>query len=267
MSPAPKKSRKRSRKKPSYLAGITKTAARWFLLLLVVFPVLLILRPRFEAPKWIYPDLGVRIPPGWGAVGFDVSHWQGRIQWDQVNSGEVSPEFVWMKVSEGTAILDDQYRRNSKGAGKVELRHGAYHYLHPNAGGAEQATYFLKHADLKSGELVPVLDIEENSGMSVAEVQQEVLDWLEGVSASCKCEPIIYCSRYYFETYFQTDKRFENHRFWVALYGRRQLELAEGDKRIILWQFSDQGQINGIPEKVDLNVLRQGLPLESLLIP
>jgi lysozyme len=164
-------------------------------------------------------------------------------------------------------ILDDQYRRNGRGAGKVELRHGAYHYLHPNAGGAEQASYFLKHADLKSGQLVPVLDIEESSGMSVAEVQQEVLDWLEGVSTSCNCEPIIYCNRHYFETYFQEDERFNNQYFWIALYERRQLEEAEGDERIILWQFSDQGQINGIPERVDLNVLRDGLDLDSLLIP
>ena len=45
---------------------------------------------------------------------------------------------------------------------------------------------------------------------------------------------------------------FPDHKFWIAAYSKRPNSII--DKRILHWQYSENGILPGIEEDVDLNV-------------
>ena len=46
---------------------------------------------------------------------------------------------------------------------------GAYHFARPEGGDATQeALYFLKHARLQAGDMLPMLDLEDPEGLTPA---------------------------------------------------------------------------------------------------
>ena len=52
--------------------------------------------------------------------GIDVSHYQGRIDWDQV-AGSEKICYVYLKATEGATYVDDTYERNLREAKRVGL--------------------------------------------------------------------------------------------------------------------------------------------------
>src|SRR3954471_18906381 len=105
--------------------------------------------------------------------GIDVSHWQGQIGWLQV--GAAGYDFAFAKATEGTTYTDPTYGTNRSGAGAAGMKFGAYHFARPAAGsdaaavasGTAQADAFIAYAQPRRGDLLPVLDLEKNGGLSV----------------------------------------------------------------------------------------------------
>jgi lysozyme len=202
-----------------------------------------------------------------GILGIDVSHYQGRIDFEkippQLNNQKI--EFVVIRASMGKDGVDEHFRRNWKGFRKLSLKMGAYHYYRPNENSRLQAENFIKTTALKSGDLIPVLDIEKHSTIQSRDKLREGLkNWLKIVEAHYGVKPMIYTGdRFFWEVLH--NQGFDEYPIWIANYNSI---LEPVTDNWTIWQFSEKGSLAGITEKVDLNVLVGGKKqLEELVLP
>jgi lysozyme len=90
--------------------------------------------------------------------GIDVSHHQGRIDWDKIKEG--SFKFVFIKATEGGDYSDPEFKRNWREASKVGLLKGAYHFFTFCNPGIEQAYNFINTVPIEPNNLPPAVDFE-----------------------------------------------------------------------------------------------------------
>lgn len=187
---------------------------------------------------------------GFHSHGIDVSHYQGDINWDRlIKKSSVKISFVFCKATEGTNLLDERWKENCRELCKRNIPVGAYHYFKPNKDAARQADFFLKHYKPKQTDLPPVIDVEEE-GSSPVQLRNDVKQWMDIVQKKTGRQPIIYTNYYMFTTIFKP--HFRRYTFWIANYSDRPERMK--DERIQYWQYTDQGMVPGIEEKVDLNM-------------
>ncbi|WP_395044864.1 GH25 family lysozyme [Flavobacterium sp.] len=185
-------------------------------------------------------------------IGMDVSQYQGKINWEEVDSVEnkFPLKFVLIRATAGNNKEDSQFDSNWKGAKKNNFIRGAYHYYRPNENSIEQADNFIKTVKLKIGDLPPVLDIEKlPENQSIDSLKVGLRRWLKKVDQHYKVKPIIYTGERYYNDFLKDE--FSEYTFWVANYNFF-VENIENDWQF--WQFTEKARINGINENVDLNI-------------
>jgi lysozyme len=219
------------------------------MLLLIAGSLYYMNRPRFIR----YPAFGISIPRHYEIHGIDVSKYQHRIEWQDVQQMQVDGVkigFCFIKATEGVSSVDSRFHRNWKGARNVGLPRGAYHYFIPTRSGKEQAKNFIDEVEIQPGDLPPVLDIEVLQDVNKAVLQQRVFEWLQLVEAKYGMKPIIYTGADFY-TKNLADK-FSDYPLWVAHY------LVKDKPRVYrdwhFWQHNEAGRVNGIDAPVDFNV-------------
>ncbi|MDC1431340.1 GH25 family lysozyme, partial [Bacteroidia bacterium] len=60
--------------------------------------------------------------------GIDISKYQKNINWSLMVKRN-KPDFVFVKVTEGTTIVDKMYRSHKRNLEKHDILHGAYHFM------------------------------------------------------------------------------------------------------------------------------------------
>jgi lysozyme len=170
------------------------------------------------------------IPEGFSSFGIDISHHQGKIDWQKL-------------------FVTERFGNNRKALREIGIPHGAYHFFNSKSKPRPQAKHFLMHWKPEEFDLPPVLDVE-SEGFSDADLIAKMKIWLEEVETATGMRPIIYCSLHYFETKFAAD--FKEYTFWIAAYSRKPKCIE--DSRIIHWQYSETGALPGFSENVDFNV-------------
>lgn len=203
--------------------------------------------------KW-QANYGVEIyPDGYSIHGIDISHHQGEINWSKLKNAEVNGEpisFIFIKATEGQNHIDENFNDNFYQAQEYGFLRGAYHYFKPNISASAQAKFFLKQVHLEEGDLPPVLDIEEKGTLTIEQLRKASLTWLKIVEKKYGVAPIIY-TNYKFKKDYLNTKDFEKYPYWIAHYYVRSLAY-KGKWRF--WQHTDCGRLEGIKEKVDLNI-------------
>lgn len=201
-----------------------------------------------------------------GILGIDVSEYQGRIDFAglQLQLQNRQIEFVVVRATMGKDGKDSRFKQNWEGFRPLPIKRGAYHYYRPNENSSLQAQNFIKTAQLKSGDLIPVLDIEKHSTIQSRDKLREGLkNWLNLVEAHYGVKPMIYTGdRFFWEVLHE--QGFDEYPIWVANYN----PIMEPEtQNWTIWQFSEKGSLPGIGEKIDLNVLVGGEDrLNELLI-
>ncbi|MES2747351.1 MAG: GH25 family lysozyme [Bacteroidota bacterium] len=184
--------------------------------------------------------------------GLDVSQYQGEINWVEIDSVEdnFKLDYVLIRATAGSDKVDSQYKDNWKGAKKQQLIRGAYHYYRPNENSLEQAKNFIQTVKLNKGDLPPVLDIEQlPNNQSMADLKKGLHRWLDKVEANYNVKPIIYTGEKYYESFLKEE--FKGYTFWIANYNFFVEEIKDD---WLFWQFTEKATIDGINEKVDLNI-------------
>ncbi len=226
--------------------------------------------------KWInyrkakftrYPEFGISIPVDYGIHGIDVSRYQRLIAWEEVrkmNVNDVQLGFAFIKATEGIGNVDPQFSRNWKKTRSNNVVRGAYHFFIASKDGKMQAENFIRRVELESGDLPPVLDVEQKFGVSTRQLQKEVKVWLDVVENYYKVKPIIYTNVDFYNQYL--GKEFDKYPLWIAHYYVKEQPRISRDWSF--WQHNDQGNVNGIMAKVDFNVFKgDSLDFKELLIP
>jgi lysozyme len=227
----------------------------------------LYIKQRFFKAGFVhYNEFGIDIPTNYSIHGIDVSHHQDEIDWELVKEMKVKNinlSFAFIKATEGTNIVDDNYKQNMEGALEVGIARGAYHFFIASRSGKQQAENFITTVNLKKGDMPPVLDVEKANGATVLELQDRVAEWLEIVEKKYKVKPIIYSNADFYKTYL-ADK-FDDYPLWVAHYMVKDKPNINRDW--IFWQHSESGHVTGIRSNVDFNVFNgSGYELKNLLI-
>ena len=183
--------------------------------------------------------------------GIDVSHFQGEIDWPSV--GGAGLHFVYIKASEGLHTTDPHLAINWAGARKQGLRTGPYHFFHPDEDATAQARHFLAQLDAAqidlAGALPPVLDIEIAEGVKSETFRDDVLAWLTTVEQATGCTPILYTSPNFWAK--EAPGKIHHHGLWLADYAAAPT-VPPGWHHWTFWQHSQDGQVAGVPTKVDL---------------
>ena len=197
-------------------------------------------------------DFVLNIPSGFNSVGIDVSHHQGEIPWKELFSKsplDTLIDFVYCKATEGSTHVDTEWETNRAILNDLCVNNGAYHFLNTNTYSVPQAKHFLTFWKPRDIDLPPVLDVE-TEGPSDKILIDNMYDWLEYVEKETGVKPIIYTSLSFFETKFKNE--FKDYQFWIASYTYKPSSI--NDKRIIHWQFTDQGTLPNLEHTVDVNV-------------
>jgi len=201
-----------------------------------------------------------------GILGIDVSQYQGRIDFAglQLQIQNKRIEFVVVRATMGKNGVDARFIRNWEGFRPLPVKRGAYHYYRPNENSTLQAQNFINTVKLKSGDMIPILDIEKHSTIQSKDKLREGLkNWLKIVEKHFGVKPMIYTGDSFFWEVLH-DHGFDEYPIWVANYN--QIVEPETEDWTI-WQFSEKGSLPGIGEKIDLNILEGGKErLEGLLI-
>jgi GH25 family lysozyme M1 (1,4-beta-N-acetylmuramidase) len=189
--------------------------------------------------------------------GIDVSKYQGMIDWPAVSSTPV--RFVIIRATMGNRYRDGRYAENHSGATTNGFVVGAYHFAKPSSAlwdARAEADHFLSVARLASGDLVPVLDIEEAGGLSPTQLRAWARAWLERVRSRTGVRAMIYSGNHFWHGSMQNTSWFGElgHPLWVAHWYVRTPDVPGhrwAGTGYTVWQWSATGKIAGIKGDVD----------------
>lgn len=250
-----KKHTKRRGRKSRSLFSRAPSYVLWTLLGFVVVIYCVFFYRTFVTPysfRWkalygttIYPDGKIR--------GVDISHYQDNINWDKLRNALIHDtpiRFMFVKATEGTDIIDENFNLNFYNARKCELIRGAYHFYSTKTSASKQARFFCKIVQLEDDDLPPVLDVENIGDLSPEQLRKEVLTWMDIVEKHYGVTPILYTS-YKFKTNYLNTPAFDKYPYWIAHYYVTKLEYKG---QWTFWQHTDAGRIDGISGYVDVDV-------------
>jgi GH25 family lysozyme M1 (1,4-beta-N-acetylmuramidase) len=217
-------------------------------------------------------DDGPALVSGSWTPGVDVSHWNGTIGWAKVAASGI--RFVIMKATDGRSYVDPTFATNKSGAAAAGIAVGAYHFARPDttAGDAvAEADHYISVARLAPGNIIPVLDIEERTSLSVSARIAWVQAWLQEVRKKLHVHPMIYSGPYYWQNYMGDTQLFaeQGYPLWLAHWTTGTPTVPGGrwaGKGWTVWQWSNCGSIPGIKGCVDRDRLN-GSSLRRIRIP
>ena len=215
------------------------------------------------------PAPGSPFPPRRSLDGVDTSHHQsGRIDVKAAQAAGV--RFWYAKATEGTTFIDKTYRKRMREARAAGMPVGAYHFARPDGGdAAAEARFFLEHADIRLGDMLPMLDLEQMEDLSLDELTAWTGTWVTTVKRTLaanglRAKPIIY-------TRFNLTDGF-GCMLWVARYSDdfREPSIPRPWQRAVIWQHSNgkTGPVKNTPGfgPVDANALHPDVPLSALRV-
>lgn len=194
--------------------------------------------------------------------GIDVSHYQGRIDWAEV-ARDPQVEYVYLKMSEGSNMIDNTYEYNHREARRHGLKVGVYHFFRANTTPEAQFQNFMSVYNKKQQDLLPVIDVELSNGVSESVFISRLERLLELITKEIGRRPIIYTGKHYYKKYMQGSK-FRQYIYFIASYTTNPPILENNDDYNI-WQFSCKGSVRGIRGDVDLSCLMGKHTLKEIM--
>lgn len=163
--------------------------------------------------------------------------------------------YIYIKSTEGKSIYNKYYAADLQQARKRGIAVGTYHFFSTKSTGAQQAAHFLKMSWIGANDLPPVLDLEPNDaqihGMGGdAALFREALVWLRTVERRCGKRPVLYVSQRFVNVHLaKAPAAMRNYDTWIARYSEYKPFV-----RLLHWQLTPYGRVNGIHGEVDINV-------------
>lgn len=192
--------------------------------------------------------------------GIDVSHYQGRIDWQRVASeGNVS--YAYIKCSEGATIQDEYYRTNIENARRAGLNVGAYHFYRPASSPNDQLNNMTRIALKRDFDLVPIIDIEHRGNESHGRFIANLRQFIEAVARHYNCRPMLYTGQNFYNKYLVGE--FDDYLWMIAKYKDGPPELSDG-MDYAFWQFTSKARVPGISGNVDRSCLMSGHKLDDI---
>lgn len=183
--------------------------------------------------------------------GIDVSRHQKTIDWEKVAADNV--QFVYIKATEGATYQDPMFKKNIEGAQKAGLLVGVYHYFRMTSSPEKQFENFKKAMKDYKMDLVPMIDVEpsdkEMAGKGVKDLQKNLDKFIALIKDEYGVPPMIYGTQRSYNTYCAP--KYNKYHLYIGRYGSHSPEI-KGDGTYTIWQYTENGKVNGITEDVDI---------------
>ena len=188
-------------------------------------------------------------------IGIDISAWQDQIDFKKVK--EAGVEFVIIRIGFGhknnELILDKRFKEYISGAKEAKLKIGLYFYSYAKntKETIEQAKWIINELNGEKLDLPIAFDWEDWSkfnsyNVSLTDINDIAESFIKEINDN-GYTGMIYSSKYYLENIWNLNK----YPTWLAHYTKQ----TNYDREYLLWQFSNQGKVNGINTDVDLDIL------------
>jgi GH25 family lysozyme M1 (1,4-beta-N-acetylmuramidase) len=203
--------------------------------------------------------------------GLDVSRWSGRVDWPRVAAAGY--RFAFAEATKGNRQIDPAYNQHRAGAAAAGIQFGAFHFARPSgrtlaaaaADALAEADRFLLVAQPRSGDLLPVLDLEQTGGLQPQALIVWTSTWLREVQRKLGVRAIIYSSPHFWATAMADTPVFAlaGSPLWLAHWTRAPAPPTVparnwGSSGWRFWQWTSCGHIPGVRHCVD-----QGQTLRS----
>lgn len=191
--------------------------------------------------------------------GVDASHHNGSPDWSAAVADGV--RFAIVKATEGQTFVDNRYATNRAQADSIGMPFTAYHFAGPDRTANDavlEADHFLSVAVLRGRHLVPVLDLEKAGDLGTRKLKAWTRAWLGRVREKLGVKAIIYTSPSFWANKMGNTRWFADngYRLWIAHHGAAQPTVPAanwGGRGWTLWQYSDEGSVDGFSGDVDLD--------------
>ena len=222
----------------------------------------------YSAADFGYNDNGyLTCLSGESWLGVDVSEHQGSINWEKVAATEVQFAMVRLAYrgwgSEGLVRPDARGLENLDGAAAAGLQVGVYFFSQAITveEAIEEARFLLELLDGRALDMPVVFDWETVSSEEArtANMNRKTLN----ACAMAFCQEIE-AAGYQAMLYYNLDMakwKFDllpfqeaGYEFWLAMYTDR----MNYSYRVRMWQYTNQGRVDGIKGRVDLNLYFPG---------
>ncbi|MGN0347745.1 MAG: GH25 family lysozyme [Lachnospiraceae bacterium] len=181
-----------------------------------------------------------------GAVGIDVSKYQGNVDWAAVKASGVS--FAFIKAYSSYSGIDPYFAQNVNGANAVGIRTGVYVYSYATSVEAaiNEANILISIMQNYSITYPVAIDIEDDCQKNLdPNTLAAIANAFCATVANAGYQPLVYANKYWFT------KRIApiGYDHWVAQYA----SACDYPQVPAFWQASCTGRIPGIAGDVDID--------------
>lgn len=188
--------------------------------------------------------------------GIDVSEFQGNIDWSLVKAEGI--QFAMLRAGYGSGTIDLQFRKNAEGCNRVGIPCGVYwfSYAYTPEMARQEAEHCIETIEEFEISYPVCIDFEYASVRYAESVGVIVTRELatEIIEAFCnRVEELGYFAMYYsnldyLNQYFEPFLR-PKYALWYAQYASRPEISGQA-----IWQYKDDGRVEGISTNVDMNL-------------
>ncbi|MCR1147236.1 GH25 family lysozyme [Clostridium botulinum] len=192
------------------------------------------------------------------AKGIDISMHNGTVNFSAVKSSGCN--IVIIKATEGVDYVDPCLNQHYNGAKAQGLNIGFYHFMSEKTDPTQQAVDFWNAIKGKQFNIIPTLDIETNNmGRSIKAISDRCIQFLTKFKALSGYDCLIYTGGCFGRD--NLDSRVKKYKGWIAHYGVN-TPMQTGFVAVG-HQYTEDGHINGISTRVDINDFTDGIFIGS----
>ncbi len=193
--------------------------------------------------------------------GLDVSHHQGKINWDEV--GKTDFKFVYIKATEGESFKDPNFLKNYRKAKKQKMIVGGYHFWTFCKTAQEQIKNIQAVIPYSAGDLILAIDMESVYSCGKKKSHDRVTRDLEKINERLfkiyGVYPVIYTTGEFVKVHPEILK-FPNIFWQRSLFGPPLYKRKWG-----IWQYYNRAKVKGIKGGVDVNVFNSKLLFSKII--
>lgn len=194
-------------------------------------------------------------------AGIDVSGYQGNINYSEVAQAGI--EIVYMKSSEGSNYVDSHFERNYTEAKRNGLKVGVYHFLTARsvAQAETQAQFFVSLISGKNIDCKLAMDFESFGNLNKQQINEIAIAFINKVRELSQKDVVVYSNTY--DATYIFEGEVTEYPLWVAQYDVSEPQDNGNWTSWVGWQYADDGEVNGINARVDMNRFTKEILLDD----
>lgn len=194
-------------------------------------------------------------PTDYPVHGIDISRHQGAVDWAAIRND--GTRFAFIKATEGGDHADENFMAHWVASRDAGVKRGAYHFYYWCRNVEDQISWFIRNVPVEADALPPVLDVEWNGDSKTcpkkvpqAEALAAMTRFLRAIEAHYHKRPIIYTSIDFYREII--DGHLHDYPLWVRTV-RAHPVARYANRPWTFWQYTENGDVNGIKGDVDRN--------------